>query len=64
MTQILTIKTTDFLKEITQETPLVIYTDGACSGNPGLGGWGALLLYKGQELELFGGDRQTTNNRM
>jgi ribonuclease HI len=64
MTQNLTIKTTDFLKEITQETPLVIYTDGACSGNPGLGGWGALLLYKGQELELFGGDRQTTNNRM
>ncbi len=43
---------------------LVIYTDGACSGNPGPGGWGALLLYGGREKELFGGEEDTTNNRM
>ena len=41
-----------------------IYTDGACKGNPGPGGWGALLRYGGHERELFGGERQTTNNRM
>lgn len=41
-----------------------IYTDGACRGNPGPGGWGALLRYGDQERELFGGERQTTNNRM
>jgi ribonuclease HI len=43
---------------------VVIYTDGACKGNPGPGGWGALLLYGGKERELFGGEAQTTNNRM
>ena len=41
-----------------------IYTDGACKGNPGPGGWGALLVYKGKELELWGGEADTTNNRM
>ena len=41
-----------------------IYTDGACSGNPGPGGWGAVLRYKGIEKELSGGERETTNNRM
>ena len=41
-----------------------IYTDGACSGNPGPGGWAAILLYKGVEKELSGGERETTNNRM
>jgi ribonuclease HI len=41
-----------------------IYTDGACKGNPGPGGWGALLRYGEHERELFGGDPQTTNNRM
>ncbi len=40
------------------------YTDGACKGNPGPGGWGALLRYKGHEKELSGGERETTNNRM
>jgi len=45
-------------------TPVVIYTDGACKGNPGPGGWGALLEYDGQEREIFGGDSATTNNRM
>lgn len=41
-----------------------IYTDGACSGNPGPGGWGSVLLYNGHRRELSGGERQTTNNRM
>ncbi|MDP6473977.1 MAG: ribonuclease HI [Alphaproteobacteria bacterium] len=41
-----------------------IYTDGACSGNPGPGGWGAVLLYKGKRKEIFGGEADTTNNRM
>lgn len=41
-----------------------IFTDGACSGNPGPGGWGAILRYNGHERELSGGERQTTNNRM
>jgi len=41
-----------------------IYTDGACSGNPGPGGWGAILRFNGVEKELSGGERQTTNNRM
>ncbi|HEX9721573.1 MAG TPA: RNase H family protein, partial [Ramlibacter sp.] len=41
-----------------------IYTDGACKGNPGPGGWGVLLKSGGTEKELFGGERLTTNNRM
>jgi len=41
-----------------------IFTDGACKGNPGLGGWGALLVTGAHEKELFGGERNTTNNRM
>ncbi|MES1989739.1 MAG: ribonuclease HI [Pseudomonadota bacterium] len=41
-----------------------IYTDGACSGNPGPGGWGALLTYKGTEKEIYDGEVLTTNNRM
>ena len=41
-----------------------IYTDGACKGNPGAGGWGALLEMDGTEKELFGGEAHTTNNRM
>lgn len=41
-----------------------IFTDGACSGNPGPGGWGAILRWKGAEKELSGGERETTNNRM
>jgi ribonuclease HI len=43
---------------------VTIYTDGACSGNPGPGGWGAVLLYKDQEREVYGGESQTTNQRM
>ena len=41
-----------------------IYTDGACKGNPGVGGWGALLLTAGRSREIYGGERLTTNNRM
>jgi ribonuclease HI len=40
------------------------WTDGACSGNPGPGGWGAILIYGGREMELVGGEAMTTNNRM
>lgn len=43
---------------------VVIYTDGACKGNPGPGGWGVCLRYKDTEKELYGGEPQTTNNRM
>ena len=43
---------------------VTLFTDGACSGNPGPGGWGAILSYKGQEKELFGSGTETTNNRM
>lgn len=43
---------------------VTLYTDGACSGNPGPGGWGAILVYRGVERELAGGDPMTTNNRM
>ena len=46
------------------ENRIEIYTDGACSGNPGPGGWGAILRWKGHEKELYGGERETTNNRM
>jgi len=41
-----------------------VYTDGACRGNPGPGGWGVLLKYKDREKELYGGEMETTNNRM
>ena len=43
---------------------VVLYTDGACSGNPGPGGWGAILCYKEHKRELSGGEAETTNNRM
>lgn len=46
------------------KSPVEIFTDGACSGNPGPGGWGALLRYGGAERELSGGEAATTNNRM
>lgn len=44
--------------------PVIIYTDGACSGNPGPGGWGAILIYGKHRKELSGGEAETTNNRM
>ncbi|MDN5849352.1 MAG: ribonuclease HI [Nitrococcus sp.] len=44
--------------------PVEIYTDGACRGNPGPGGWGVVLRYAGREKSLYGGEAQTTNNRM
>ena len=46
------------------EEVIVIYTDGACSGNPGPGGWGAVLEYKGHKKTLSGNNQKTTNNRM
>lgn len=46
------------------EAIVEIYTDGACLGNPGRGGWGAILLYKGHEKKISGNERETTNNRM
>lgn len=49
---------------MTTPSPVHIFTDGACRGNPGPGGWGALLSYQGRELELYGGEPNTTNNRM
>ena len=49
---------------MTEKKEVQLFTDGACSGNPGPGGWGAILRYKGQEKELSGGEANTTNNRM
>jgi len=49
---------------MTKENTVVIYTDGACSGNPGPGGWGSVLMYNGHRREMSGGDAETTNNRM
>ena len=49
---------------MTEKKQVQLFTDGACSGNPGPGGWGAILRYKGQEKELSGGESVTTNNRM
>ncbi|WP_417811884.1 ribonuclease HI [Thalassospira alkalitolerans] len=47
-----------------QDNLVEIYTDGACSGNPGPGGWGAIMRFRGMEKEMSGGDPETTNNRM
>ncbi len=49
---------------MSEKPEVIVYTDGACSGNPGPGGWGAVLIWNGKEKELSGGDPQTTNNRM
>ncbi|MBD3617830.1 MAG: ribonuclease HI [Gracilimonas sp.] len=49
---------------MSKKPEVIVYTDGACSGNPGPGGWGAILKWNGKEKELSGGDPQTTNNRM
>ncbi len=43
---------------------VTVYTDGACSGNPGVGGWGAVLIYNGHEKRIFAAEGETTNNRM
>ena len=48
----------------TQNKTVYLYTDGACKGNPGKGGWGVLMRYGSHEKELFGGEAHTTNNRM
>jgi ribonuclease HI len=49
---------------VTTDEVVEIFTDGACSGNPGPGGWGAVLRWRGEEKELHGGEPHTTNNRM
>jgi ribonuclease HI len=49
---------------VTPAPPVILFTDGACSGNPGPGGWGAILRYRGHEKELSGSENPTTNNRM
>jgi len=49
---------------MSRKPEIILYTDGACSGNPGPGGWAALLKYNGREKELSGGEPYTTNNRM
>ena len=48
----------------TRKPSVSVYSDGACSGNPGPGGWGVLLRINGQEKELYGGEAATTNNKM
>lgn len=54
------------MKEVLElsDTQIEIFTDGACRGNPGIGGWGAVIRYKGHEKQLCGGEQDTTNNRM
>ncbi|MBT8038656.1 MAG: ribonuclease HI [Gammaproteobacteria bacterium] len=49
---------------MSEKKTVVVYTDGACSGNPGPGGWGTVMMYKGHRRELSGGETDTTNNRM
>jgi len=49
---------------VSVEKKVELFTDGACKGNPGPGGWGVYMRYDGHEKELFGGDKETTNNRM
>lgn len=58
------LKINDFLKELQKEDIVHIFADGACSGNPGPGGWGAILSQGERGVELFGGEKLTTNNRM
>ena len=63
MTDAVTTPTTEKIAD-TAPQRVVIYTDGACKGNPGPGGWGAILTSAGLEKEIFGGELGTTNNRM
>ncbi|MBT8050582.1 MAG: ribonuclease HI [Gammaproteobacteria bacterium] len=49
---------------MSEKKTVVVYTDGACSGNPGPGGWGTVMMYRGHRRELSGGETDTTNNRM
>jgi ribonuclease HI len=52
------------MNEANEAQPVIIYSDGACSGNPGPGGWGAVLIYGDKRREISGGEALTTNNRM
>lgn len=49
---------------MSEKDSVVVYTDGACSGNPGPGGWGSVMMYRGHRREISGGEKETTNNRM
>lgn len=49
---------------MSEKDKVVVYTDGACSGNPGPGGWGSVMMYRGHRKEISGGEKETTNNRM
>ena len=59
-----TVETSLIETDATGQGTVEMWTDGACKGNPGLGGWGALLRFGEHEKELFGGEKVTTNNRM
>ncbi len=52
------------LNSNSSQEKIIIYTDGACSGNPGVGGWGAILMFKESEKKISGGSKDTTNNQM
>ena len=52
------------MQPVAASAPVEVFTDGACKGNPGVGGWGAVLRFAGREKELYGGEPHTTNNRM
>ncbi len=54
----------EFLKNVSDQSDFTLYTDGACSGNPGPGGWGAIIKTENSEVSLSGGESHTTNNRM
>lgn len=64
MNMILTDMDNNEVSALQKVNHVTIYTDGACKGNPGPGGWGAWLTYCGHEKELYGGEKETTNNRM
>ena len=64
MNMILTDMDNNEVSALQKVNRVTIYTDGACKGNPGPGGWGAWLTYRGHEKELYGGEKETTNNRM
>ncbi len=54
----------DFFQDVSNDTPILVYADGACSGNPGPGGWGVVVYANEKTLEKNGGELETTNNRM
>lgn len=53
-----------YMEIFKKKNRVIAYTDGACKGNPGIGGWGAILSYNGVDKEIYGSEKDTTNNRM